>query len=251
MSTCLHKTASQPAAGPPARADLLRRLACAAVLAAALAYIEASLVVYLRHLIAPLRQKHFPQAAMEMLPLLTLQQLGEAGRVFERLLVVEVARELAPVAVLLAAAWALRRRKGELAAFFMLGFGLWDIFYYAFLKILLGWPASLATWDVLYLIPTAWVAPVWAPLAVSGTLVPAGLAVLLRGGGRRRGDGSPVAWCLIAGGVGVVLASFFLRTAEAFQAVPERFDWAWFLAGWLMGVAGLIWLLWPRRAAEG
>jgi len=252
MSTCLRENPQRRmtgAAGPPRqRADLARRIISAAVLAVALGYIEASLVVYLRHLIAPIRQKHFPQAVMEQLPLLSPGHLSEAGQQFERLLVVEVAREVSPLVVLLAMAWGLRRRRGELAAFFMLGFGLWDIFYYLFLKVLMGWPASLATWDVLYLIPTAWVAPVWAPMVVAATLALAGLAVLL-GGNVRRSGLALAAWPLIALGAGLVLSSFFLRTGEAFQGVPARFDWGWFLAGWVTAVAGLMWLLWPVRGS--
>ena len=128
-------------------------------------------------------------------------------------------------------------------AFFVLGFGLWDIFYYAFLKVLLGWPASLGTWDVLYLIPTAWVAPVWAPLVVSSTLVLTGLAILYRGGRKHSGKRSFVAWFVLAIGTALVLMSFFLRSREAFHNVPSHFDWPVFVAGWLLAVAGLVWLL--------
>ncbi|MCK5558485.1 MAG: hypothetical protein KAJ01_08905 [Candidatus Hydrogenedentes bacterium] len=222
------------------------RLAAVAILAVALAYTEASVVVYLREVIVPIRSVHFPSAAHEPLPLLTVQQLSEAGEVFVRLLIVEVTREITPLVVLLAMAWGLRRRKGELVAFFVFGFGLWDIFYYAFLKVLLGWPASLGTWDVLYLIPTAWVAPVWAPLVISGTLVLTGLGILHRDE-RPHVDGRPfICWFVLGLGVALVLTSFFLRTREAFHNVPLDFDWPVFLAGWLLGVAGLVWLLRPR-----
>ena len=29
----------------------------------------------------------------------------------------------------------------------MIAFGVWDIFYYVFLRLLIGWPESLATWN--------------------------------------------------------------------------------------------------------
>lgn len=230
--------------------SLLPRLACAGVLAVALAYTEASVVVYLREVIAPIRRVHFPSAVYESLPLLTTQQLTDAGRRFPELLLMEVAREITPIIVLLAMAWGLRRRRGDLVGFFLLGFGLWDIFYYVFLKILLGWPASLATWDVLFLIPTAWVAPVWAPLLVAVTLAVTGLVILYRGprGPARRL--SLPAWFMIAVGTGLILTSFFLRTSQAFHTVP-RFDWQWFLAGWVIGVGGLVWLLRPGRSGSG
>ncbi len=229
------------------RTTRLVRLAAMAILAVALAYTEAGVVVYLREIIAPIRSAHFPSAVHEPLPLLTVQQLGESGEAFSRLLVVEISREITPLVVLLAMAWGLARRKRETVAFFVFGFGLWDIFYYAFLKVLLGWPASLGTWDVLYLIPTAWVAPVWAPLVISGTLVLTGLGILYRDG-KPHVDGRPfICWFVLGLGVALVLTSFFLRTGEAFHNVPLDFDWPVFLAGWLLGVAGLVWLLRPRR----
>lgn len=229
--------------------SLLPRLACAGVLAVTLAYTEACVVVYLREVIAPIRRVQFPSVVHEVLPLLTTQHLADAGVQFPRLLIVEVTREITPILVLLAMAWGLRRRKGELVGFFLLGFGVWDIFYYVFLKILLGWPASLATWDVLFLIPTAWVAPVWAPLVVAATLVLTGLAILYRAGGRPARNPSLPAWFMVALGTGLILTSFFLRTSQAFHSVP-RFDWAWFLAGWVIGVGGLVWLLRPERPSR-
>ena len=51
---------------------------------------------------------------------------------------------------------------GRFAAF-IAGFGVWDLTYYLFLKLLIGWPASVWTWDVLFLIPVPWAAPVLAP----------------------------------------------------------------------------------------
>ncbi len=48
---------------------------------------------------------------------------------------------------------------------------MWDIFYYIFLKALLGWPASLLTWDILFLIPVVWVGPVIGPVINSLTMI--------------------------------------------------------------------------------
>jgi hypothetical protein len=41
----------------------------------------------------------------------------------------------------------------EKFGFFMFGFGVWDILYYIWLKVLLDWPESLLTNDVLFLVP--------------------------------------------------------------------------------------------------
>jgi len=50
-------------------------------------------------------------------------------------------------------------------------FGVWDIFYYVALKLVLDWPPSFLTWDVLFLIPLAWLAPVLAPIINSFTIL--------------------------------------------------------------------------------
>jgi hypothetical protein len=224
------------------RPSLWMRLAALTVLAAALGYIEASIVVYLREVIVPVRQLHYPDAAREVLPLLTLAQLTDAGPEVARLLNLERVRELAAVIVLAAMALGLRRRRGEGLAFFMIGFAVWDILYYVFLKVLIGWPASPATWDVLYLVPIPWVAPVWAPVAVSLTLLIAGLVALARRRGEISAAAKLIASLTALAGVALILVSFMLRVRQAVGGVPEGFDWPWFLAGWLLGAAGLFWL---------
>ena len=54
-----------------------------------------------------------------------------------------------------------------LARFERIVFGAWDLSFYATLRVLTGWPASLMTWDLLFLIPVPWVGPVLAPSIVS------------------------------------------------------------------------------------
>ena len=57
---------------------------------------------------------------------------------------------------------------------------MWDIGYYAFLRAVIGWPGSLKTPDVLFLIPGPWVAPVFVPVAISAVMI-VGALLLLRG----------------------------------------------------------------------
>jgi len=68
--------------------------------------------------------------------------------------------------------------------YFLFSFGIWDITYYAGLKLFLGWPSSFMTWDILFLIPVPWVSPVLAPVICSVTMIIFALSVLcLRGKG--------------------------------------------------------------------
>ena len=55
----------------------------------------------------------------------------------------------------------------ERGVFFLWTFAFWDLFYYLSLYILIKWPPSLKTIDVLFLIPVAWIAPVWFPVGMS------------------------------------------------------------------------------------
>ncbi|MFN3876453.1 MAG: hypothetical protein ACK4L7_11140, partial [Flavobacteriales bacterium] len=83
----------------------------------------------------------------------------------------EVWREAATLLMLLAPAALVARSALERFAWFCYGFGVWDIFYYVWLKALIGWPGSLLSPDLLFLIPVPWVGPVWAPCAVSLGLI--------------------------------------------------------------------------------
>lgn len=84
---------------------------------------------------------------------------------------VETAREVATLVMLVAIAvvaggpW--RRR---VAAFFI-AFAVWDLTYYVFLRVLDGWPPSLATLDVYFLVPVTWVGPVATPVVASSIVL--------------------------------------------------------------------------------
>ena len=60
------------------------------------------------------------------------------------------------------------RNAKERWACFLWAFAAWDLTYYAGLWATLGWPASLLSLDLLFLIPVPWVSQVWFPVLVSG-----------------------------------------------------------------------------------
>lgn len=84
---------------------------------------------------------------------------------------IEITREAATILMLAGIAVALGRGWWERAGFFLLTFALWDAQYYLSLKVLTGWPPSLATTDVYFLIPVPWVGPVWLPLVLDAFAV--------------------------------------------------------------------------------
>lgn len=119
----------------------------------AMAFLETSVVVYLRKLYYP-EGFNFPMKMMD-----------------KDIAIVELFRELATMIMLLGAGFIGGRSKTEKFGLFLYSFAIWDIFYYIFLKITLNWPESLFTWDVLFLIPTTWVGPVIAPVIVSLVMI--------------------------------------------------------------------------------
>ena len=90
-----------------------------------------------------------------------------AGPENERRLIIELGREVATIAMLAAFGLVMGRNFNERMAAFAIAFGLWDISFYAFLKMMIHWPESLNTWDILFLIPLPWIGPVLAPVLVS------------------------------------------------------------------------------------
>ena len=129
----------------------------------AFGYLEAAVVTYLRALHEPVVQRFYPgRAPGDLFPLLTLDQLRAAAPVQMKTLAVEIGREVATIGMLVAIALAVAQNTGQWAAAFVIAFGTWDITFYVFLKVLLDWPASLLTWDILFLVPVPWVGPVLA-----------------------------------------------------------------------------------------
>jgi hypothetical protein len=131
-----------------------RRWLTVVVFATAMAWVESAVVYYLRTMVDRL-EPYQPN------PLPLVGGLGP----------VELAREAATMVMLLTvgmlAGQSWRARLGYSA----IAFGVWDIFYYVFLKAICGWPHSLADWDILFLLPLPWWGPVWAPMAIATLMI--------------------------------------------------------------------------------
>lgn len=123
----------------------------------------------------------------------------------------EVLREVATLVMLLGTGILAGRYRAERFAWFLYAFAVWDIFYYVFLWVLIGWPGSLMTWDVLFLIPVTWTGPVLGPLIVSLTMVLFALLIVWRGYGSGETKASTIipglSWLLL------IIGSLLLITA--------------------------------------
>jgi hypothetical protein len=200
-------------------------------------YVEASVVVYLRTIYDPLRRALRPDRAPgELFPLITTDQLRNAAPEESGLLGVEVVREAATMIMLASVALVAAGGRALWLPSFAIAFGTWDLFFYVFLRLLLHWPASIMTWDILFLIPVPWAAPVLAPSIVSLTIIGSGLLALARPVRML-----PAHWVAMTLGGALILTSFMwdYRNLTA-GGLPRPFAWWLFGAGELAGVAALL-----------
>ncbi|MEK6697975.1 MAG: hypothetical protein AABZ10_02925 [Nitrospirota bacterium] len=225
------------------KTDHVRRFVWLGIFAAAMGALEAIVVVYLRELYHPAGFQ-FPMTPVP-----------------HTMLLMEMLRESCTIVMLAAVSAAVTKTFPLRFSSFVFTFGMWDLFYYLALKLLLDWPSSLFTWDILFLIPVAWTGPVLAPLVVSLTLIGLGLLV-----GRLDRKYAMVrigtaAWSLMGLGAFVIFLAFIrdyskiiieggfladfgrLLRDQAFQAalasyVPRHFPWSAFALGETLLLAG-------------
>lgn len=199
----------------------------------AFGYLEAAVVTYLRALHEPVRQHYYPgRPASDLFPLLTLDQTRSAAPEQIRVIVVEVGREAATLVMLAALALAVSKNASQWAAAFAIAFGTWDLAFYAGLKLMIDWPASLFTWDILFLIPVPWAAPVVAPCLVSLAMIGAGVWHLQHSVRLRRRH-----WTGILLGALILIVSFTLDYRNLLAGgTPHAFAWGTFSLGLATGL---------------
>jgi len=147
--------------------QMLRNWIWVITFAIAFAWVEGSVVVYLREIFYD---------GMFQFPILTEWKDDKA--LFDDLMRIEFGREIATIIMLLAVGYTAGRNALQKFCFFMIAFGIWDIFYYIWLWVMVGWPESLMTWDLLFFVPLPWVGPVITPMLIALAMVTAGSLIL-------------------------------------------------------------------------
>lgn len=221
-----------------------RRLLVVTAFAVAMAWVESAVVFYLRRLVDRI-EPYQPN------PLPIAGDLGGA----------ELVREAATLVMLFTVGWLAGRSGRSRFGYFVVAFGIWDIFYYVFLIPLTGWPRSLLDWDILFLIPLPWWGPVLAPVMIAVLMIAGGVVLACDG----EGDGPPL-WpsrvSLRLAGLGVALALYVfmadairaVRNGESIQLMlPVTFNWPLFLLAWALMALPAVELLrqyFSRRQAK-
>lgn len=147
------------------QSEILLKILIVTIFSIAFAYIESAVVVYLREIFHP-NGFSFP-----LIEKPTIEQLG-------KLIATEIGREAATLVLILTSCWLFGKNARQRIAYFLIIFAVWDVFYYIWLKVLLGWPSSIMDWDILFLIPAIWASPVLAPVLVSVTMLVFGIISL-------------------------------------------------------------------------
>jgi len=186
------------------------------VFAAAMAFVEAAVVIYLRALIG-------------VGPLFPMKDLPPA------IVTVEIAREAATLIMLLCAASLVVRGGARRLGAFLLLFSVWDGFYYLWLYVAAGWPSGVTDWDILFLIPLPWVGPVWSVLLLCAGMLAFSVLFL------RAPENAPFApggagWASGVAGGGAIIATYILEWKKIGygKGIPSEFSLPLFLLGGLL-----------------
>jgi hypothetical protein len=225
--------------------------------AVAMGYLESAVVVYLRELYYP-EGFNFPLNAMA-----------------QDVAVTELFREAATLIMILAVSVLAAQLWLHRLAWFLLVFSVWDISYYIFLKLLLGWPESIFTTDILFLLPSIWTGPVIAPV-INSLMMIFVAAIILKS---RKGLEplirlSRMVWGLLISGSIIVLIAYMKDFAEyvidykrlfpttainpdqillklSTEFIPRSFDWVLFSIGVCMHFAAVILLFFQKEKRIG
>lgn len=211
----------------------------------AMGFLESAVVVYLRKIYYP-HGFQFPLVPID-----------------PNIAMTEFLREAATIIMLVGIGIIAGKNTSQKFAFFIYCFAIWDVFYYVFLKALLGWPVSLFTWDILFLIPVPWVGPVLAPCIVSITMIVLTSAVIYF---QEKGYNAHLKikeWLLLISGSLIVIVSFMLDYLkyvaqggssmhiwtlsskqdmfnEIARYIPVSYSWGLFSVGELIIIAGIV-----------
>jgi len=201
--------------------------------------LEAIVVVYIRHIYYP-SGFDFPLKFFEI-----------------KFFYAEVLREFSTIVMLVSIGVIAGKNFIQGFCYFLFSFAIWDIFYYIGLKLLLGWPPSLLTWDILFLIPVTWVGPVLAPVISSLVFILFSVMIVIKNEKEIINNFKLIHWLFFLSGVIIVFVIYIwdyskiiigggyifrlseLATDQKFISeitsyIPVYFNWFLFILGELL-----------------
>lgn len=176
--------------------DFKKILLWVLIFSIAMGFLEAIVVVYLRDIYYPSGFK-FP---LMIIPDETLR--------------IEILREFCTLLMLISIAFIAGKNKMEVFSYFLFSFAVWDLAYYTGLKLILNWPSSFFTWDILFLIPIPWIGPVLAPIISSISMIILSLLFLFIQKKSERIKIKALEWISIYSGALFIFISFIWDYSE-------------------------------------
>ncbi len=199
--------------------------------AAGMAWVESALVYYVRTMIGRIDpyQPH------------PLPEIGGFGPA-------ELVREAATLVMLLTVGVLAGRNWRSRLGYAVFAFGVWDILYYVFLRVMCDWPQSLLDWDLLFLIPLPWWGPVLAPVLIAFLMVLWGVLATQFEESPRLASMPWKSTLLSVLGAGLALGVFMadsLKVADQGvevlrEVLPRRFEWPLFSLALLLMAAPVV-----------
>jgi hypothetical protein len=214
----------------------VRKFGWVGLYAIAMAYLESAVVVYLR------KMYHLGD---------DLTHIPNFDPTLAR---IEIGREIATLFMLLAVGWIAGRTVQSKIAFAFFTFGVWDIFYYFWLWVFIGWPASPLEWDILFLVPLPWWGPVISPMLIAGLMVVGGIAAVWVEDKGWQVRPKRTEWGLVLAGMALALVAFMWDAIGSFPQSFNDFDtvkpstFAWWL--YLPGLVLMTWAVWRTTWAN-
>jgi hypothetical protein len=215
---------------------LVYKVIWVSVFSIAMAYLEAAVVVYLRRIYG------ITDSMLQVPP-------------FDgQIAMIEVGRELATLVMLLSIGWIAGKNLQSRIGFAIIAFGLWDIFYYIWLRVLIGWPQSMLEPDLLFLIPLPWWGPVLSPVLIALFMVTGGILAVIKTENNKPLHFDSWVWVCLITGVLILLFTFMADALEALPAdaatlsslKPSPFNWPVYLLGLVLVVIAL-WKMTVRK----
>ena len=207
------------------------------VFSIAMAYLEAAVVVYLRRVYG-------------------ITNLILQVPLFDKeIAAIEVGRELTTLVMLLCIGWIAGETFQSRVGFTFITFGLWDIFYYIWLRVFIGWPQSIIEPDLLFLIPLPWWGPVLSPVLIALLMVTGGIIAVIKTEKKQTLHIDTWFWVCLITGVLILLYTFMADALIAFPAdastlsglKPSQFNWPVYFLGFSLGVIALWRMMVGRR----
>lgn len=168
---------------------------------------------------------------------------------------IEIGRELATLIMLMAVGWTAGKTLQSRISFMFFTFGMWDIFYYIWLRLFIGWPNSLFSTDILFLIPLPWWGPIIAPVLVACLMVVGGILAVISEDKGYAIKLSVIDWAILIVGVLIMLYSFMEGALSILpadvetlaQLRPTNFNWPIYLAGLICAGYTVFHTTWPSN----